>query len=142
MSLPGRRLVAVAAVPLLLQLTGCGDVRLEFGETPPELVVRAEDVSGSLSATPPPQLRATLTQEGQPVVDVEVRFVGLDEDGDELGSLAFADTDAAGVAAVPVYLSISTNQQDVVTRSVAYRAEATLPSGASDRDTAGYAIRP
>lgn len=94
---PSLVLAGFAGVALLLSGSSC---EYTVRETSPDLMSRAEDAVGSLSAENPPVLRVTVTQEGQPVEDADVTFIALDEDGDELGNIGFVNTDANGVASV------------------------------------------
>lgn len=96
-----RALRALATVGLCVVLSG-SSCEYTVRETPPKLVSVAEDAVGSLMGANPPVLRVTVTQKGEPVVGADVRFIALDESGDELGNVGFADTDDQGVATVPL----------------------------------------
>ncbi len=126
-----------AARPLLLPVAaavtvltaGCGAVSIT--KAAPPLQINVEDAVGSLSSTPAPVLRATVTQEGQPVEGLEVRFAGLNADCENLGGLGFATTDSNGVATAPAQQPSGTTLERTLFEAAMYEATANTQGGAS-----------
>lgn len=133
---------AVAVVAAVTLLTaGCGAVSVT--RAAPPLQINAEDAVGSLSSPMPPVLRATVTQEGQPVEGLEVRFAGLNADGGNLGGLGFATTDSKGVATAPAQQPSGTTLERTLFEATMYEAIANTRGGAaSGRGVAPLDIRP
>lgn len=125
-------LAVVAAVTLLT--VGCGAVSVT--RAAPPLQINAEDAVGSLSSPVPPVLQATVTQEGQPVEGLEVRFAGLNADGDNLGGLGFATTDSKGVATAPAQQPSGTTLEGPCSRRRCTRPPRT--QGAVQPQAAGW----
>ncbi len=123
------RALLTVAVAVTLLTAGCGAVSITRA-TPP-LQIFVEDAVGALSSTAPPVLRTTVTQEGQPVEGLEVRFAGLNADGENLGGLGFATTDSNGVATAPAQQPSGTTLERTLFEATMYEATANTQGGAS-----------
>ena len=131
---------AAAVLVLGVLLPGCASISIS--KTPPQLELEAEDAVGSLSDPSPPVLRVRVLREGEPVQGLEVRFSGLDEDGDELGGLGFATTDAQGIAVTPAAQPEGTTLEQTLFEATHYQAAAVTEGGeASGRDRARLDVR-
>lgn len=129
----------VTAVTLLT--AGCGAVSIT--RAAPPLQISVEDAVGSLSSPAPPVLQATVRQEGRPVEGLEVRFAGLNADGDNLGGLGFATTDSNGVATAPAQQPSGTTREQTLFEATTYEAIANTQGGAaSGRGTARLDVTP
>ncbi len=110
--------------------------------TPPRLAVVAEDAVGSLSAADPPVLRATVTQAGNPLQGADVRFIALDEQGEALANIGFAETDAQGVA-VATLADAAQSALDDIFAAVSYEVDVDTPDRAQGGEaTATLRVEP
>lgn len=133
------RTIVLLSLVLATTAAGC---EVSVRRAPEKIVVRADGAVGSLSGPAPPVLRVSVTQGDAPLVGADVRFIALDEEGEELGNVGFTKTDAQGVAQVPLG-GRDPIVQEALLAAVRYEADVDLPDAtASGRGGAQLRVTP